>query len=182
MDLRYSESDEKFRAELRAWLKEEVPAHGTPPPVTIPCYLIQYLVDSGADPVKGNENSPDGNEDSELYLANLQNAYVYFQHNVHDGFMRHDSYTSFGQKLHRMGIPHTDVFFLRTGHGGGGGGGAGGRSTSVAGEIFQVFASELLLNPSFVPADFDPIDYGLNYRHGLMRLPFEGRWRKSGAE
>ena len=32
MDLRYSESDEKFRAELRAWLAEQVPAHGRPPP------------------------------------------------------------------------------------------------------------------------------------------------------
>ncbi len=31
MDLRYSESDEKFRAELRSWLSESVPAHGTPP-------------------------------------------------------------------------------------------------------------------------------------------------------
>ncbi len=28
MQLRYSESDEKFRAELRAWLAEAVPAHG----------------------------------------------------------------------------------------------------------------------------------------------------------
>ncbi len=33
MDLRYSEADEKFRAELRAWLETEVPAHGEPPPV-----------------------------------------------------------------------------------------------------------------------------------------------------
>jgi alkylation response protein AidB-like acyl-CoA dehydrogenase len=32
LDLRYSESDEKFRAELRAWLAEQVPAHGPPPP------------------------------------------------------------------------------------------------------------------------------------------------------
>ena len=32
MDLRYSESDEKFRAELRAWLAEAVPAHGPAPP------------------------------------------------------------------------------------------------------------------------------------------------------
>ena len=31
MDLRYSESDEKFRAELRAWLKDAVPAHGASP-------------------------------------------------------------------------------------------------------------------------------------------------------
>ncbi len=31
MDLRYSESDEKFRAELRAWLASAVPAHGAPP-------------------------------------------------------------------------------------------------------------------------------------------------------
>ena len=31
MDLRYSESDEAFRAELRAWLAHEVPAHGPPP-------------------------------------------------------------------------------------------------------------------------------------------------------
>ena len=30
MDLRYSESDEKFRSELRAWLSEAVPAHGEP--------------------------------------------------------------------------------------------------------------------------------------------------------
>ncbi len=33
MDLRYSEADEKFRAELRSWLEEAVPAHGDPPPV-----------------------------------------------------------------------------------------------------------------------------------------------------
>ncbi len=32
MDLRYSESDEKFRTELRGWLKQAVPAHGDPPP------------------------------------------------------------------------------------------------------------------------------------------------------
>jgi hypothetical protein len=32
LDLRYSESDEKFRAELRAWLEEAVPAHGDSPP------------------------------------------------------------------------------------------------------------------------------------------------------
>jgi alkylation response protein AidB-like acyl-CoA dehydrogenase len=32
LDLRYSESDEKFRAELRAWLAQAVPAHGAPPP------------------------------------------------------------------------------------------------------------------------------------------------------
>lgn len=31
MDLRYSKSDEEFRAELRAWLEIEVPKHGTPP-------------------------------------------------------------------------------------------------------------------------------------------------------
>ncbi len=34
MDLRYSDSDEKFRAELRAWLKDAVPAHGDPPPAS----------------------------------------------------------------------------------------------------------------------------------------------------
>jgi len=32
MDLRYSETDEAFRAEIRAWLQKEVPAHGPPPP------------------------------------------------------------------------------------------------------------------------------------------------------
>jgi hypothetical protein len=32
VDLRYSEADEKFRAELRAWLDEAVPGHGEPPP------------------------------------------------------------------------------------------------------------------------------------------------------
>ena len=31
MDLRYSDSDEAFRKELRAWLVEAVPAHGSPP-------------------------------------------------------------------------------------------------------------------------------------------------------
>jgi alkylation response protein AidB-like acyl-CoA dehydrogenase len=31
VDLRYSDSDEKFRAELRAWLAEAVPAHGAQP-------------------------------------------------------------------------------------------------------------------------------------------------------
>jgi alkylation response protein AidB-like acyl-CoA dehydrogenase len=34
VDLRYSESDEKFRAELRAWLSEAVPAHGDPPAIS----------------------------------------------------------------------------------------------------------------------------------------------------
>ncbi len=33
MDLRYSDSDEKFRSELRSWLDEAVPVHGAPPPV-----------------------------------------------------------------------------------------------------------------------------------------------------
>jgi alkylation response protein AidB-like acyl-CoA dehydrogenase len=32
MDLTYSEQDEAFRAELRAWLESAVPAHGDPPP------------------------------------------------------------------------------------------------------------------------------------------------------
>ena len=32
MDLRYSREDEAFRAEIRAWLEVEVPAHGPPPP------------------------------------------------------------------------------------------------------------------------------------------------------
>jgi alkylation response protein AidB-like acyl-CoA dehydrogenase len=32
LDLRYSQSDEAFRAELRAWLKDAVPAHGDRPP------------------------------------------------------------------------------------------------------------------------------------------------------
>ncbi len=32
MDLRYTESDEKFRRELRGWLAEAVPGHGPPPP------------------------------------------------------------------------------------------------------------------------------------------------------
>ena len=32
MDLRYSESDEAFRAEVRAWLERAVPEHGPPPP------------------------------------------------------------------------------------------------------------------------------------------------------
>lgn len=34
MDLRYSETDEQFRKELRAWLAAEVPAHGAPPDET----------------------------------------------------------------------------------------------------------------------------------------------------
>jgi len=32
MDLRHSREDEAFRAEVRAWLEREVPAHGPPPP------------------------------------------------------------------------------------------------------------------------------------------------------
>jgi hypothetical protein len=33
LDLRYSESDERFRRELRAWLADAVPKHGAPPPI-----------------------------------------------------------------------------------------------------------------------------------------------------
>ena len=33
MDLRYSDSDERFRRELRAWLAEAVAKHGPPPPI-----------------------------------------------------------------------------------------------------------------------------------------------------
>jgi len=32
LDLRYSETDEAFRKQLRAWLAQAAPAHGTPPP------------------------------------------------------------------------------------------------------------------------------------------------------
>jgi alkylation response protein AidB-like acyl-CoA dehydrogenase len=34
MDLRYSEEDETFRAQLSAWLAKEVSAHGAPPPAS----------------------------------------------------------------------------------------------------------------------------------------------------
>ena len=33
MELHYSDSDEKFRKELRSWLKDSVPAHGKAPPM-----------------------------------------------------------------------------------------------------------------------------------------------------
>jgi len=33
VDLRYSDTDESFRGELRAWLAREVPKHGPPPPI-----------------------------------------------------------------------------------------------------------------------------------------------------
>ena len=45
MDLRYSESDEKFRAELRAWLAEAVPAFGPPP--GIHDWAARRLYDTG---------------------------------------------------------------------------------------------------------------------------------------
>jgi alkylation response protein AidB-like acyl-CoA dehydrogenase len=32
VDLRYSDTDEAFRAEIRTWLEREVPRHGAPPP------------------------------------------------------------------------------------------------------------------------------------------------------
>jgi alkylation response protein AidB-like acyl-CoA dehydrogenase len=32
VDLRYTEAEEKFRADLRGWLEAEVPGHGSPPP------------------------------------------------------------------------------------------------------------------------------------------------------
>ena len=54
MDLRYSESDERFRAELRAWLADAVPKHGTPPPshdwdarVAYDCGWQRKLFDAG---------------------------------------------------------------------------------------------------------------------------------------
>jgi alkylation response protein AidB-like acyl-CoA dehydrogenase len=45
LDLRYSESDEKFRAELRAWLAEAVPAFGPPP--GIHDWAARRLYDTG---------------------------------------------------------------------------------------------------------------------------------------
>ncbi len=54
MDLRYSESDERFRAELRAWLADAVPKHGAPPPshdwpgrVAYDCGWQRKLFDAG---------------------------------------------------------------------------------------------------------------------------------------
>ena len=54
MDLRYSESDERFRADLRAWLAGAVPKHGTPPPshdwpgrVAYDCGWQRKLFDAG---------------------------------------------------------------------------------------------------------------------------------------
>jgi alkylation response protein AidB-like acyl-CoA dehydrogenase len=54
LDLRYSASDERFRAELRAWLADAVPKHGTPPPahdwparVAYDCGWQRKLFDAG---------------------------------------------------------------------------------------------------------------------------------------
>ena len=54
MDLRYSESDERFRAELRAWLAAAVPKHAAPPPahdwdarVAYDCGWQRKLFDAG---------------------------------------------------------------------------------------------------------------------------------------
>jgi len=54
LDLRYSESDERFRAELRAWLAAAVPKHAAPPPahdwdarVAYDCGWQRKLFDAG---------------------------------------------------------------------------------------------------------------------------------------
>jgi alkylation response protein AidB-like acyl-CoA dehydrogenase len=54
LDLRYSASDERFRAELRAWLAAAVPKHGAPPPshdwdarVAYDCGWQRKLFDAG---------------------------------------------------------------------------------------------------------------------------------------
>jgi len=54
LDLRYSESDERFRAELRAWLADAVPKHAAPPPahdwdarVAYDCGWQRKLFDAG---------------------------------------------------------------------------------------------------------------------------------------
>jgi hypothetical protein len=54
LDLRYSESDERFRADLRAWLADAVPKHGAPPPshdwpgrVAYDCGWQRKLFDAG---------------------------------------------------------------------------------------------------------------------------------------
>ena len=45
MDLRYSESDERFRSELRRWLADAVSKHGPPPPVHD--WLARVTYDTG---------------------------------------------------------------------------------------------------------------------------------------
>ncbi|MCA9511444.1 MAG: acyl-CoA dehydrogenase family protein [Myxococcales bacterium] len=47
MDLRYSESDEKFRAELRAWLEREVAAYGPPPADYFHDWAVRRRYDTG---------------------------------------------------------------------------------------------------------------------------------------
>ena len=47
MDLRYSESDEKFRAELRAWLEREVSAYGPRPEHDVDDWNARRAYDTG---------------------------------------------------------------------------------------------------------------------------------------
>ena len=47
MDLRYSDSDEKFRAELRAWLEKEVADYGPPPPEGTSDWASRRTYDTG---------------------------------------------------------------------------------------------------------------------------------------
>ena len=47
MDLRYSESDEKFRAELRAWLEKEVAAYGPSPDESVAGWAERRAYDTG---------------------------------------------------------------------------------------------------------------------------------------
>jgi len=47
VDLRYSESDEKFRAELRAWLEKEIAAYGPTPDDYIHDWSVRRAYDTG---------------------------------------------------------------------------------------------------------------------------------------
>jgi hypothetical protein len=132
-----------------------------PPPISNPCELIEFIMDT-TNPLAANHNSPDGDILSEYFLRRLKNAYVYFQLCDHDGFMRYDASTALAAKLERNNIKHTELIVLRAGH--------EIQPPAIMGDLLSTFTTELFTNPDFIPRDFDPADYGYNFRHGLTRL------------
>ena len=66
MDLRYSQADERFRAELRSWLAEAVPAYGPAPPVHD--WLEAWAEHNGCDPTP-SESQPFDNVSGESWTG-----------------------------------------------------------------------------------------------------------------
>jgi hypothetical protein len=114
-----------------------------PPPMSDPAEVMEAPLET-TDVNLCNARSPDGS-----HIGNFAGKYLLLCHGTQDSWMPERHWLGFETKLSRLGIRHSSITFLNSGH----------NLPSTAGpwnEVFAQFVTEMLTVLNFDPANFVP--------------------------